>query len=80
MNWDILEQIGLNKNEAKIYEGLLDLGDASVSAIASASGVNRRNVYDAIKKLQKQNLISQVRGTKQLLYRAAHPKRLMNIV
>lgn len=80
MNWDVLERIGLNKNEAKIYEALLDLGDASVSAIASASAVNRRNVYDALKNLQQRNLISQLRGSQTQLYRAAHPKRLMRIV
>lgn len=80
MHLDVLQQIGLNKNEAKIYEALLDLGDASASAIASAGGVNRRNVYDAIKNLQRANLISRVPGVKQQLYRAAHPKKLMEVL
>ncbi len=80
MHWDVLQQIGLNKNEAKIYEALLDLGDASASAIASAGKVNRRNVYDAIKNLQRRNLVSRVRGVNQQLYRAAHPKKLMHIL
>lgn len=80
MHWDVLQQIGLNKNEAKIYEALIDLGDASVSEIASAGKVNRRNVYDALKNLQAKNLVSRVLGRQQQLYRAANPKKLMHIL
>ncbi len=52
-----LQQIGLSKNEAKIYEALVGFGQESISSITSAGKVNRRNVYDSIKKLQKKDLI-----------------------
>ncbi len=80
MHWDILQQIGLNKNEAKIYEALLDLGEASVSEIAAAGAVNRRNVYDALDNLRVHNLVSKVRGKSQLRYRPADPRKLSQII
>jgi len=80
MHLDILQLIGLNKNEAKIYEALLDLGEGSVSEIAAAGSVNRRNVYDSLKNLLNRNLVAMVAGTRGHLYRAAEPKRLREIL
>lgn len=80
MHWDVLQQIGLNKNEAKIYEALLDLGEGSVSEIAAAGSVNRRNVYDTLNNLQRRALVSRVRGKRQKLFRAADPKKLMHLL
>ena len=40
---EILQQIGLSLNEAKIYEALLDLKEAGVSEISSRTSIHRRN-------------------------------------
>ena len=79
MYTDILQQLGLPKNEAKIYEALVSLGPANVSQISSAAKVNRRNVYDSLKNLLNRGLVIGQEGTKQQVYKAADPKKLLNI-
>jgi len=77
---EVLQQIGLNKNEAKIYEALINLGDANISMIASTGKVNRRNVYDSIKNLLVKNLVVRVSGPHGYQYKAADPSRLREIL
>lgn len=75
-----LQQIGLSKNEAKIYEALLTLGTANISSISSVGKVNRRNVYDSLENLLKKNLVIVVRKKAGNLYKAAEPKRLYEML
>ena len=75
-----LQQIGLSKNEAKIYEALIGLGVANISTISSIGKVSRRNVYDSINNLLKKNLVIVVREKTGNLYKAAEPKRLYDIL
>lgn len=77
---EVLQQIGLNKNEAKIYEALINLGEASISSIASTGKVNRRNVYDSINNLLRDSLVIRTSGTHGYLYKAADPARLREIL
>lgn len=77
---DILQQIGLPKNEAKIYEALISIGSANISTIAMVGKVNRRNVYDSLKNLLNRNLVARVTGPRGYLYRAAEPIRLREIL
>ena len=49
MNEDILEEIGLSPNEAKIYTTLLGLGLSTVTSISNKCKLHRANVYDSLK-------------------------------
>ncbi len=80
MHYDVLQLLGLPKNEAKIYEALLSLGPANVSVIANTAKVNRRNVYDSLKNLITRKLIIKIRGEKELLYQAEPPNKLQSII
>ena len=53
---ELLREMGLSPNEARVYEALLKTGEASVQTIAIKSKVHRRNVYDAISKLMEKLL------------------------
>ncbi len=75
-----LQQVGLSKNEAKIYEALLSLGTANISSISSVGKVNRRNVYDSLDNLLKKNLVHIVREKTGNLFKAAEPKRLYEML
>ncbi|MBI5134797.1 hypothetical protein HZA86_00980 [Candidatus Uhrbacteria bacterium] len=77
---EVLEEIGLSPNEAKIYEGLLDIGIASVPAISLKIGVHKRNIYDIIPKLLKKGLIYQIADTKENLYAALEPEKLSDLI
>ncbi len=54
----LLEQLGLNKHESKIYLMLLRFGEASAVTIAKETSLHRRTVYDEVEKLQKKGLVN----------------------
>ena|ERR1051326_67193 len=77
---EILQDLGLSPNEAKIYEGLLEIGKASVPQISLQIGVHKRNVYDIIPKLLKRGLIFQVPDSKETKYAPIEPSKLADLI
>ncbi|MBU0907006.1 MAG: hypothetical protein KKD18_05040 [Nanoarchaeota archaeon] len=77
---ELLKGIGLSSNEAKVYEAMLKMGEASVQALSLKSGVHRRNVYDSLAKLQEKSLAHEsfVKGEK--FFKPADPERLLEIL
>ncbi len=80
MHNQILQQIGLSKNEAQIYETLLREGESTVGMIANKSKVHRRNVYDAIKRLIEKGIVFEVLETKENRYQAVNPNKLSELL
>ncbi len=80
MYQEILEELGLSQNEAKIYEGLIEIGQASVPEISLKIGVHKRNVYDIIPKLLKRGLIYQIADSKENTYAPVAPNKLSDLV
>ena len=61
-----LEQLGLNKNEAKVYFGLLKKGQATAAELVKSVGVHRNIIYDNLEKLIEKGLVSYIlEGTKR---------------
>jgi len=77
---EIFQEIGLAKNEAKIYEALLIEGESSVSEISLKSKIHRRNVYDAINRLIEKGVIFQIIGKGENQYKAVDPNKLLEVV
>ncbi len=77
---ETLQKLGLPKNEAKIYETLLDRGPLNVSAIASHAKIHRRNVYDSLSNLLNRRFVSVESRTKEQIYTAADPQRLKKLL
>lgn len=75
-----LEELGLSKNEAAVYITLLKLGPAPVGKITEQSGVHRRNVYDALERLEKKGLMCQKVKGRAKYFKAASPMNLLHIV
>jgi len=75
-----LELIGLSPNEAKIYEALLNIGEAGVSDIASKSQVHRRSVYDTLMRLVDKGLVFQIFQKRENLYRAVDPRKCLDLL
>lgn len=80
MYQEILQNIGLSPNEAKIYESLVELGESSISKIATAAGVYRRNAYDAINRLIDKGLVFEILSGGKNRYNAVDPGKLLEIV
>lgn len=80
MNQSILEGLGLSPNEAKIYETLVERGESSVSDIAVAAKIHRRNAYDAIERLINKGLCFEIFSTTENRYNAVDPDKLTEIL
>lgn len=77
---DILVEVGLSINEAKIYNALLRLGLTTITNIAEASKLHRTNVYDSIKKLIDKGLVAYIQKGTTTLYEANDPNCLIRIL
>lgn len=77
---EVLRELGLSPNEARIYESMLQMGEVNVNAISVKSKIHRRNVYDSLNKLMEKGLIAQfvVKGERH--FKATNPERLLTIV
>ncbi len=70
----ILENIGLNAKEAKVYLATLKIGSNPVSKIAAKAKINRVTTYDIIEKLTKKGLISSFTRAKVKYFTATDPE------
>lgn len=59
---DFLKALGLNENEAQIYEILLNTGPAPAREILKKTALKRSNLYNVLGSLEKTGLISQKLG------------------
>lgn len=80
MHTEILEQLGLAKNEAKIYEVMLNINDFSVSKISAKTGIHRRNVYDSLARLREKGLVFEIFIKNETKYKAVNPDKLQELV
>lgn len=76
----ILEQIGLNSKEAKIYLTLLELGPTAIRKIAEKANINRGTTYESLKKLQKIGLVSYFHQGKKQHFVSEEPSVLNNLL
>ncbi|MBI5369854.1 TrmB family transcriptional regulator [Candidatus Uhrbacteria bacterium] len=77
---ELFQNLGLSKNEAEIYEALLELGEASVSTISAKTNVNRRNVYDVLDRLMDKGLVFPLLQKGDNRYKPSEPAKLMEMV
>lgn len=70
---DVLEELGLSKNAAKLYLAALEVGLAPAGRIAQKAGVFRTCAYDALHGLIQQGLVTTIRIDGVAHYRAAQP-------
>jgi sugar-specific transcriptional regulator TrmB len=80
MHESLLTELGLSLNEAKVYEALINLNEASVQDISIKSKVHRRNVYDSLSKLIEKGLVSEVFIKGEKNFKSINPERLLNLV
>jgi sugar-specific transcriptional regulator TrmB len=59
---DLLMGLGLTPNQAKVYQTILKLGNATVIQIAQSSSVRREDVYKVLSTLEKMGLVEKLLG------------------
>lgn len=77
---EVLREIGLSPNEARVYESMLDSGEVSVQKISIKSKVHRRNVYDALTKLVEKGLVSELFINGEKNFKSISPTRLLELI
>jgi sugar-specific transcriptional regulator TrmB len=77
---DALRTFGLSDNQVRTYLALLELGEASVSAIAEKAGTYRTLAYELLDALQRQGLVSSVKKERKRIYVASPPKQLLSLL
>ncbi|MFC1710909.1 TrmB family transcriptional regulator [Nanoarchaeota archaeon] len=73
-----LEDVGLTKNQAKIYLALLDLGLSSAKPIIEKTKLHRQLVYNGLDFLIEKGLVSYVIQSNKKYFKAANPKQFLN--
>lgn len=80
MRTEVLEQIGLSKNEIKVYFALLELDQSSATPIVKKSGIPNSKLYPTIDKLIKKGLVSYIIKNNVKYFQASDPKNLIELL
>lgn len=75
----VLENLGLNKKEAKVYLACLELGSSTIQEIALKSGIKRTSIYNFIDKLIDFGLITKTQKANRYYFMAETPEMLKNV-
>jgi len=76
----ILEDIGLTKNEIKIYFALLELGSTTTGNIIKKTGIHTSKVYDGLERLIDKGLVSYVIIADTKHFKAVNPNRIIDFL
>ncbi|MFH1789630.1 MAG: helix-turn-helix domain-containing protein [bacterium] len=81
MQNSIIKNLGLDDNQAKVYEALLGLGASTVSQITKKAGITRTFGYEILEKLSVQGLVNRASSKgKKIKYVAEHPRRFVQYI
>jgi len=77
---DVLEFIGLHKNERLIYLDLLKAGPSTAVDIAKRTHIHRPNTYDALRKLMEKGFIAQTKTLQKNLFKAMDAEKIKDYI
>lgn len=75
-----LTELGLSELEALTYLSALDLGQGSISDLASNAGIERTAMYYHIDRLLELGLLQPFSSGKRTLYKPSDPKKLKEML
>ena len=76
----ILGDIGLTKNEVRIYLSLMELGSTTTGAIIKKTKIHNSKVYDGLSRLADKGLVSYVIIAGSKHFKAVDPERLVDFL
>lgn len=80
MEISILENIGLNKSEIKVYVALLKLGSSTTGLIIKESRTADSKVYEVLQKLIDKGLVSYFTRGDVRYYKASNPNMILEYI
>ncbi len=75
----ILAECNLTEREGTVYLAMLELGNATASAIATKTGIQRTYVYDLIEKLLQLGFVRELKEERKGTFVAVEPDRLVEV-
>ena len=78
MDLEVLEEIGLEKDEVKVYLALLKLGSITATKVASETKIYRTNVYRLLDSLISKGFVSYILKNNVKYFSASNPKKLLD--
>lgn len=79
-NYKMLESLGLNDKESRIYLAALEGGASTVSDIADRAKIKRTTVHSLIPQLLQKGLLASTIKTRRTLYVATAPDELQKMM
>ena len=80
MLWQILNNIGFNEKESKIYLALLETSAQPASVVARQAGINRTTTYLTLEDLLKKGLVNRFERKGIQYFEAVDPKQIINLL
>lgn len=80
MDFTIFKKLGFSDKEARVYLALLALGPSSVRNLAKKTELNRGSIYECLKTLREQNLVTFYEKEAKQYFVAEHPDKLFELV
>ncbi|MCF7910563.1 hypothetical protein K9L16_02725 [Candidatus Pacearchaeota archaeon] len=78
--FEVLESIGLKKNEITIYLDLIRFGKSSPMDISKRTGLHRSNTYDLIESLKKKGFLDETTFNDKKYYYPIEPEDIFDYV
>lgn len=75
----MLKSLNLSEAQGAVYVAALELGQATMQALAKKSGVKRTSIYNFIEEMKERQLIVETRKKKRNVYSAVAPSNLLEI-
>lgn len=75
-----LETLGLSRNEMKIYQAALDIGECTATQLATRAKVHRVATYSIIDNLVKKGLLTQTEVKHGKRISATHPREIHTLI
>ncbi len=80
MDQKILEEVGLSKNEIKVYLALLKIGKTTTWKLTAETGIQVSALYYCLDNLIKKGLVSYIVIANKKHFQAASPEQLIQLV
>ncbi len=77
---EILLELGLSRNEAKVYTSLLREGVCNISSLAKRCVIHRANVYESLERLKNKGLLSETIQNSKRILQVAEPAALATLL
>jgi HTH-type transcriptional regulator, sugar sensing transcriptional regulator len=77
---EILREVGLTDNEARVYVALNELGLSTIGPIVDKAGISNSKIYIVLEKLVKKGLVSHVLKNNVKHYKVGEPQRLLDFL